>query len=164
MCIRDRALADSGEEDELLETSTLGNEILVSAGMQFSEEPKTRPTVQKQPKKARQELTEKQKEMMSNICSRLNCSEELVLRSFRECPGEERYDYERWCFHKIDEEGEEDEDDESSDDDDADDEEGTNSSDDESEAKAPHGFKYTSGKGAYIAPTHILHSCGCIVN
>ena len=48
-------------------------------------------------------LTETQKEMMVNISSRLNCSKQLVLTAFEECPGEsDRYDYESWCFNNLD--------------------------------------------------------------
>ena len=47
-----------------------------------------------------------QREMIADICSRLHCSEELVRRSFKECPGKEknRLDYEKWCKEKLSDE------------------------------------------------------------
>ena len=44
-----------------------------------------------------------QREIIADIRSRLHCSEELVIRSFRECPGKEknRLDYEKWCKEMI---------------------------------------------------------------
>ncbi len=50
-----------------------------------------------------QGLSEKQKEMMANICSRLDCSKQLILKAFEACQGVkcDQYDYESWCVENM---------------------------------------------------------------
>ncbi len=57
-----------------------------------------------QPTLTEEHLNEAQKEIMTNICSRLNCSKQLVLFAFEKCPGDEydRYDYQKWCLENMD--------------------------------------------------------------
>ena len=60
-------------------------------------------TIKFLPNLTEDDLTETQKEILANISSRLNCSKQLVLMAFEECPGNEsdRYDYESWCFNNL---------------------------------------------------------------
>lgn len=55
------------------------------------------------PRLTKEDLSDLQKQMMVTICSRLECSKLLVLKSFEDCPGEDnnQFDYERWCYDHI---------------------------------------------------------------
>lgn len=48
-------------------------------------------------------FSEKQKEIMANICSRLDCSKKLVLKAFEQCQGSHcnQFDYESWCVENM---------------------------------------------------------------
>lgn len=61
-----------------------------------------------EPSFAVEELTEEEKEMMATICSRIDCSEKLVVRAFKECPGEDNNirDYLKWCNDRLFEDAE----------------------------------------------------------
>lgn len=94
------------------------------------------------------DLSETQKEMMANISTRLNCSKQLILTAFEECPGDEndRYDFENWCFKNLDrdivDEGSEEENECDSDSE-------ASSDSDDSVAENQH-FKYSSSMLMYI--------------
>lgn len=83
------------------------------------------------------DLSKEQKAIMANICARLDCPKQLVLKSFEKCPGNnnDRYDYENWCGSNLlkyefqDDDGESDDDGSESESD----SESTHSSDDGSE-------------------------------
>ena len=96
------------------------------------------------PKEAEADLTEEQQEMMSNLLIRVACSEKLIRRSFKECEGKERYDYQKWCFDHLDEDEASDGEDMSSESE-GESEDEDDSSHEDTEAKGRQ-FKYTSSK------------------
>ena len=57
------------------------------------------------------DLTEEQKETMTNVIKRVGCSKTLVLKAFEKCQGNEddKYDYERWCVEHMEEDMSDDE-------------------------------------------------------
>ena len=122
-------------------------EILSSVGMQpESEEPlgndKGRASL------TEEDLTPEQREIMANLCHRLNYKKQLVLRCFEECAGREMdmYDYQEWCNDKkmeedIEEDSEEDYE-ESSESDTSSDAEGSGSGSEAEERE----FRYSSSK------------------
>ena len=102
------------------------------------------------PSQPEQGLSAKQKEVMVNICSRLDCSKQLVLKAFEQCTGDkcDQYDYEGWCVENmekyvfLDENGDEEDEEESQ-------------SDTELQADQQE-FKYSQGTYIIVVPT-----CDC---
>ena len=142
---REQALAETWEDDES-ETAAFDQDILSSTRLQVSEQSllKSNTTTVKKPlKKSSTDITDEQQEMMSNIRSRLACSEELVLRSFRECPKGEQYDFERWCVEHLDDDDKEENDDSS---DDYDTDEDADFSEDNSEQGGKQEFIHIPGR------------------
>lgn len=93
------------------------------------------------------DLQKQQKEILANVYSRLNCSKQLILKAFEELSEEDpdRFDIERWCAKKLDDDEFRDfGDNESSDSSDSDDDISSESSDDSIEED--HKFEYSSSK------------------
>ena len=101
------AEGDPGEMDEVFTASSLvqeiqssANELLQSTHVDASN---SAPIAKPLPTLTEDILTVEQKEIMANICNRLNCSKQLVLRCFEECSAEDNYDYQKWCNERLEE-------------------------------------------------------------
>ena len=100
------------------------------------------------PKLTEDDLHEQQKEIFANVYSRINCSKQLILMAFEELSNQEldRFDIERWCAEKLEEDDFVDFGDDSSDLSDSDDNDASSESSDDSIEEEDHKFEYSSSK------------------
>ena len=98
---------DPGEMDEVFTASSHVQEIQSSANelleSTHADASTSEPVAKPLPTLTEDILTVEQKEIMANICNRLNCSKQLVLRCFEECSAEDNYDYMTWCNERLEE-------------------------------------------------------------
>lgn len=102
-------LESLSEMQDCLETDEVSaplSEVTTSSAGKHSAEviQDAEPEIDKhEPTLTEEDLDDYQKEIMANICSRINCSKTLVLKCFEECHGDDlgRYDYEHWCNENI---------------------------------------------------------------
>ena len=109
------------------------------------------------PKLTEDDLHEQQKEIFANVYCRINCSKQLILMAFEELSNKEkeldRFDIERWCAEKLEEDDFVDFGDDSSDLSDSDgDDASSESSDDSIEEDLK--FEYSSSEKVFCLAMH----------
>lgn len=95
--------SEVGDAGEMEVTCHTPDELMPGAVVQLTTEPESLEN-ENESGLTEEDLSEAQKEMLTNISNRLNCSKKLVLMAFEECPGDEndQYDFRLWCIENMD--------------------------------------------------------------
>lgn len=81
-----------GSDDDIM------SDILTSDLSPKAEKAKFKPSL------SESQLTEDQREIMTNLIEQLDCPKQVILKAFEELSGKDsdRYDYENWCIDNLD--------------------------------------------------------------